>query len=155
MNRHRFCGALVLSIFLLAGSLGQARAAVVPGDFDNDCDVDSADFQHFRSCALGMGVTQTNPLCADALLDVDADVDMNDFGIFQRCYSGEDVPANPNCNHTCVGADCICVCGQTNCNGTCRDTRSDTANCGACGNACASGSTCSGGSCQPNCGPSC
>ena len=73
MNRHRFCGALVLSIFLLAGSLGQARAAIVPGDFDNDCDVDGADFQHFRTCALGMGVAQTNPLCADAKLDADAD----------------------------------------------------------------------------------
>ena len=36
-----------------------------------------------------MGVAQTNPLCADAKLDVDADVDLNDFGIFQRCYSGE------------------------------------------------------------------
>src|SRR6185503_9282442 len=103
---------------------------------------------HFRTCALGMGVAQTNPLCADARLDADTDVDLNDFGIFQRCYSGEDVPANPNCNHTCVGPDCNCVCGQTNCNGTCRDTRSDTANCGACGNTCATGFSCVNGACS-------
>ena len=76
---------------------GQAGAGMVPGDFDNDCDVDAADFQHFRSCALGAGVVQTNPACADARLDADADVDMDDFGIFQRCYSGQNHPANPTC----------------------------------------------------------
>src|SRR5438477_635603 len=107
------------SIVLLAGFLaGQVNAGIVPGDFDNDCDVDAADFQHFRMCALGAGVAQTNPSCADARLDADADVDLDDFGIFQRCYSGEGVPANPNCNHSCVGPDCNCVCGQTSCNGT-------------------------------------
>jgi hypothetical protein len=126
MNMKRICGALGLSIVLLAGLLtGQTDAGIVPGDFDNDCDVDSADFENFRTCALGMGVAQTNPLCADAKLDVDADVDMNDFGIFQHCYSGENILANPNCNHTCVGANCNCVCGQTDCGGTCTVTASD------------------------------
>jgi hypothetical protein len=148
MNLKKLWCVLELSIVLLAGSLsGQARAGIVPGDFDNDCDVDAADFQHFRTCALGAAVAQSNPACVDARLDADADVDMDDFGIFQRCYSGEGVPANPNCNHTCVGPDCNCVCGQTSCNGTCRNTRSDNANCGVCGNACAAGFPCQNGTC--------
>ena len=44
MKRQRSCGALGLSILVLAGLLtGQARAAIVPGDFDKDCDADCAD----------------------------------------------------------------------------------------------------------------
>ncbi len=156
MTVNKRGGLVELSIVLLVGLLtSQAQAGIVPGDFDNDCDVDAADFQHFRTCALGPAVAQTNPACADADLDADSDVDLDDFGVFQRCYSGEGQPADPNCNHTCVGTDCNCLCGQTNCSGTCTFTAGDNANCGACGNACASGSTCSGGSCQPNCGPSC
>jgi hypothetical protein len=148
MNVNNLRCVLGVSICVLVFSLTRpADAGIVPGDFDNDCDVDAADFQHFRTCALGAGVAQTNPLCADALLDADADVDLNDFGIFQRCYSGVDVPANPNCNHTCVGPDCNCVCGQTNCNGTCTSTASDRVNCGACGHVCAAGLVCLSGTC--------
>jgi hypothetical protein len=151
MNGNNLRCVLDVSICVLVFSLTRpAGAIIVPGDFDHDCDVDSADFEHFRTCALGMGVAQTNPLCANALLDVDADVDLNDFGIFQRCYSGENVPADPNCNHTCVGPDCNCVCGQTNCAGTCTSTASDEANCGTCGNTCATGLTCQNGSCAPS-----
>ena len=47
MNQQKCCGALVISIFLLTGFLtGQVNAGIVPGDFDNDCDVDSVDFGH-------------------------------------------------------------------------------------------------------------
>jgi len=70
---------------------------LIPGDFDRDGDVDLADFAHFRACALGPALPQTNPTCADAKFDADDDVDLDDFGVFQRCYSGANNPANPNC----------------------------------------------------------
>jgi len=41
-------------------------------------------------------VARSTPYVA-ADLDHDGDVDQADFGIFQRCYSGEGVPAKPNC----------------------------------------------------------
>lgn len=39
----------------------------------------------------------------------------------------------------------------TNCNGTCVDTRSDAANCGACDKACGKGELCSGSTCVLDC----
>lgn len=150
MNRLRRCWTLGLSIFLLAGAVsGQAEGGLVRSDFDHDCDVDAVDFAHFKSCALRSTVPQSNPLCADARLDADADVDMDDFGIFQRCYSGEGNVANPACDPMCLGPDCNCPCGQTTCNGTCVNTRSDNGNCGACGNVCDTSLTCQNGTCAP------
>jgi Stigma-specific protein, Stig1 len=146
MNRQKFFGALVLSIQLLTGSVpGQARAMIL-GDFDHDGDVDSVDFDHFRACALGAGIPQTAPACADARLDADSDVDLDDFGAFQRCYSGAGHPANPNCG---------CPSGQTDCNGICINTMTDNANCGACGNTCAAGLTCQNGTCLGTCSGPC
>jgi hypothetical protein len=43
-----------------------------------------------------------------------------------------------------------CPSGQTNCNGNCVDTSSDSQNCGSCGNACAQGESCVSGSCSPS-----
>ncbi len=85
------------------GSLtsGQADLIIdvptVPGDFDNDGDVDSTDFGFFAGCITGPEAAQTSPSCAKARMDVDEDVDQSDFGLFQRCYSGEDTPTDPNC----------------------------------------------------------
>ena len=39
------------------------------------------------------------------------------------------------------------------CGGTCVDVETDNANCGSCGNACAEGEVCAGGSCGTTCGP--
>ena len=78
MNVKNLRCVLGVSICVLVSSLTRPAAAViVPGDFDNDCEVDSADFQHFRTCALGAAVARTNPLCTDTRVDVNADVDMN------------------------------------------------------------------------------
>jgi hypothetical protein len=52
--------------------------------------------------------------------------------------------------NSCVGGKCTitaCPFGEQACNGTCRLTSLDPANCGACGNACAQGLVCQAGSC--------
>jgi hypothetical protein len=41
--------------------------------------------------------------------------------------------------------------GETNCDGTCVNTTSDHANCGACGNVCPANSVCANGSCVASC----
>lgn len=69
----------------------------VPGDFDHDGDVDADDLEHFKECALGPAVPQTDSACLDARLDSDDDVDQSDFGLFQRCISGQGIPGNPAC----------------------------------------------------------
>lgn len=47
---------------------------------------------------------------------------------------------NPGCVATCSS-------GTTCCGGTCRDTKTDALNCGACGKACSAGSVCTNGAC--------
>lgn len=48
--------------------------------------------------------------------------------------------------HLCsIGGVCACI--WTVCGGVCTDTKSDPANCGACGSACASGEVCEAGNC--------
>lgn len=44
-----------------------------------------------------------------------------------------------------------CLGNSTACSGTCVDLQTDSANCGACGSACASGTGCSGGKCSLAC----
>jgi len=41
-----------------------------------------------------------------------------------------------------------CAVGEVNCNGACADLATDVSNCGACGNACAIGATCTSGVCD-------
>lgn len=103
--------------FSLSGTIGQPDAGVmaggnyhlvggfwgvgacygdVPVDFDEDCDVDFADFAYLSGCAAGpAGVIV--PACSDTDLDNDGDTDQVEFGIWQRCFSGDNLPANPLC----------------------------------------------------------
>ena len=69
----------------------------VPGDSDDDGDVDQTDFGHFQQCLTGPGTSLLNPACRTMDLDGDVDVDQADYGIFQGCMSGADVPADPTC----------------------------------------------------------
>ena len=61
----------------------------------------------------------------------------------QDAAPGEDVTT------TEAEAGPLCTSGLVDCDGTCRDLRSDTGNCGACGNVCNGGEpVCAGGSCE-------
>jgi hypothetical protein len=68
----------------------------LPGDFDNDGDVDGTDFDLFMVCASGPAVPHGAD-CEQQDFDADADVDQEDFGVFQRCLSGQNVPSEPDC----------------------------------------------------------
>ena len=143
MNLQRLYSALVLSILLLAGPLTDQASAVVPGDFDDDSDVDLADFADFQTCALGPDTPQTDPVCSDARLDADEDVDLDDFELFQGCLSGPAFPADPNCR--CPNS------WETDCGVGCADLMTNPWHCGACWNPCAQGDVCAGGTCQGQC----
>lgn len=72
--------------------------STVAPDFDEDCDVDTDDYDHFETCASGPGIEQSDPGCTAARLDNDSDVDQADFSIFQRCLSGPEVRPTPGCD---------------------------------------------------------
>ncbi len=61
------------------------------------------------------------------------------------------LPACDKSGDACAGGECACAVDEADCNGTCADTRSDPANCGGCGIACAAGEACTGGICQVPC----
>lgn len=69
----------------------------IRADSDGDLDVDQTDFGHIQSCLTGNGNSQTDPGCADAILDLDGDVDTADLSIFIGCMRGSGIPASPEC----------------------------------------------------------
>ncbi len=66
-------------------------------DFDNDGDVDMEDFAHLQNCLAGPLTPQTDPACADTLLNNDVYVDEADVDIFAQCLSGPNNTAAANC----------------------------------------------------------
>lgn len=70
---------------------------VIPGDFDNDKDVDQVDFGRFQACLSGSGIEQPAQACLAARLDEDNDVDHLDYAIFERCMTGSGVQGDPGC----------------------------------------------------------
>jgi hypothetical protein len=67
-------------------------------DFDDDGDVDLADFGHFQSCFNGPNRPPAQATgCDDADVDSDGDVDLADFGVFQGCFNGPNRPAGAGC----------------------------------------------------------
>lgn len=71
--------------------------AEIPGDFDDDCDVDQADVGFLNDCSTGPAIGPIAPGCQAADLDGDTDVDSRDFGLLQACYSGPNRPGNALC----------------------------------------------------------
>jgi hypothetical protein len=69
----------------------------LPGDFDNDGDVDHADFGHIQLCLSGDTVPQPLAACREAKFDGDSDVDDEDVALFVGCMSGAGVPADAGC----------------------------------------------------------
>jgi len=69
----------------------------VAPDFDNDADVDLADFLHFQDCWTGPNRPLVHPGCEGADFDSDGDADLPDFLEFQRCFNG------PNRLPKCLG----------------------------------------------------
>ncbi len=66
---------------------------VIPSDFDRD----GNDAAPFVGCAAGPDM-RMQPGCLDKDVDGDNDGELADFAAVQRCFSGEDNPADPNCN---------------------------------------------------------
>jgi hypothetical protein len=69
----------------------------VLGDFDRNEHVDVSDFEHFRACAGGPGLSIEEESCRDADLDRDADVDQSDFALLQRCLTGPALAVDLRC----------------------------------------------------------
>jgi hypothetical protein len=68
-----------------------------PCDFDQDHDVDQADFGMFQRCYSEPGIAQDDSTCAGARLDADEDVDSDDFTRFMACFSGPGVAVITTC----------------------------------------------------------
>ncbi len=87
--------------------------ADIPGDADQDTDVDVIDFAFMSACLTGPEAP-SSPSCHELFdLDFDADVDMADFAAFQLCFSSANVPANPACAQHVEGIeeDCLHITG--------------------------------------------
>ncbi|RMF80681.1 MAG: hypothetical protein D6744_07975 [Planctomycetota bacterium] len=67
----------------------QSASGPIPFDFDNDGDVDAADFSIYLFCMLGPDATfAPGNVCLDMDGDDDFDVDVADFSMFQRAFTG-------------------------------------------------------------------
>jgi len=67
------------------------------GDFDEDGDVDDADFAHLRACRSGTGILNFEAECADADFNGDGKVDALDNAMFALCYNGSGNVPNFGC----------------------------------------------------------
>ena len=73
-------------------------AVPIPGDCNNDGDVDGDDFQCFAACLSGPDIPRAATAACQAVdFDGDGDVDQGDFGVFQRCFSGSGKSGDPSC----------------------------------------------------------
>ncbi len=87
------CGAATSA----EASLAITGPPSVPGDYDNDQDVDQADFGQLQACFSGSSVPQLDEGCASARIDGDSDVDDLDLAIFLGCFTGPGIPGDPGC----------------------------------------------------------
>jgi hypothetical protein len=89
-------GALLYATLVCTLFVQRAWAAddcgCLPCDFDQDGDVDMADFGHLQACLSGYGVSQTDSACWDTRLAGHLYVDGQDVAIFRACLGGEQRP---------------------------------------------------------------
>lgn len=69
----------------------------IPGDFDDDLDVDLADFGFMQKCLSGPAIPHQSPQCDVADFDGDDDVDGLDVLLFRGCLTGAALPGDPDC----------------------------------------------------------
>jgi hypothetical protein len=73
---------------------GNGRA----GDFDEDADVDSADYYQFAACFTGAGGGPVDSSCLAGDFDDDGDIDCDDWECFQFVWTDTaEVPSLPVC----------------------------------------------------------
>lgn len=69
----------------------------IPGDFDDDTDVDQVDFGRFQACLTGTSIPQNDPACSRAKLDAGDDVDADDMLLFIGCMTGPGIAGSTDC----------------------------------------------------------
>lgn len=67
----------------------------LPGDFDNDGDIDLTDFVEFQTCKSGPDTKIGLPDCQIFDLDADNDVDFTDAGVMQLLFTGPTQTLHP------------------------------------------------------------
>ncbi len=91
ISKNGIAPRTVSGVTVAAGDVRRVDVSLGP-DFDNDGDVDLADFGHLQTCFNGPNAPAKQATCLDADLDQDADVDLADFGVFQNCFNGPNRP---------------------------------------------------------------
>jgi len=76
-------------------------SAPLPGDFDDDGDVDQADFVQFEACFTGADAGPIAPACEPGDFDGDGDIDCLDFNWFAQAWTE---PGSPPVMVACVAA---------------------------------------------------
>ena len=142
---------------------GTPKTEVCDGK-DNDCD-GSIDENLTQPCYDGPAGTKGKGTCKDGTQSCTAGkwgACQNSVKPTTESCDGKDndcdgsVDENPSTGSLCTGGKkcssgaCKCLTG-TDCSGTCRDTKTDRAHCGACGKACRTGQTCQAGVCKASC----
>lgn len=133
-----------------ASFLGQPDAGT-----GNDDVVMTADNGGSNDTGVMQGCSEGETLCGGACVNAQTD-NTNCGGCGRSCASGTSCSAG-----TCVGGNVdaggppttTCTVGTTTCSDGCRNTQTDSANCGGCGRVCLSGSACVAGTCVRTCPP--
>lgn len=77
-------------------------AQAVPGDMNQDGDVDLSDFALFRECFMGPQIPVLQTGCQNARFDADSDVDLRDLAGFQAAFTGGGPCGSPLAHDCCA-----------------------------------------------------